>query len=177
MKGRHDLEAGAWRKGDSAMQIVSDRIDRPTVHFEEPPSSHLRPEMTKFFVWFNETEQKLTGPIRAAVAHLYFESIHPFEDGNGRIGRAISEKALSQSLGKPALLSLSKSINAKRKEYYSELQSAQKKNDIQRWVSWFVSMVLEAQIDAEEQIRFLLQKAKFLQKFEKQFNERQKCAL
>lgn len=174
MKGRYDLVAGAWKVGDSAMQIVSGRIDRPTVHFEAPPSSRVDTEMEKFCVWFNGESQKLSGPVRAAVAHLYFESIHPFEDGNGRIGRAISEKALSQALGKPALLSLSKTINAKRKEYYSELQSAQQNNHIQRWVSWFVSLVLEAQIDAEEQLRFVLRKSKFLQKFEKRFNERQK---
>lgn len=174
MKGQQDLAVAQWRSGGSTMQIISGRIDRPTVHFEAPPSANLALEMARFIAWFNDSEAVLAGPIRAAVAHLYFETIHPFEDGNGRIGRAISEKALSQGLRRPAVLSLSKTINTHRKNYYAELQIAQQDREISRWVSWFVNLVLQAQTDAENQIRFVLQKSKFFQKFENRFNQRQK---
>ena len=86
--------------------------------------------MARFIEWFNETapggkNEIKKAPIRSAIAHLYFESIHPFEDGNGRIGRAIAEKALSQGIGRPVLLSLSKAIESNRKAYYAELEKAQ----------------------------------------------------
>lgn len=91
--------------------------------------------MNLFIQWFNQTgrggEMEIKKPIiRAAVAHLYFETIHPFEDGNGRIGRAISEKALSQYMNRPILLSLSKAMEGKKKEYYAALQLAQRSNEI-----------------------------------------------
>ncbi len=96
------------------MQIVSGPVGKSKVHFEAPPSKIVPAEMERFINWFNKDEIK--NPIlRSAIAHLYFESIHPFEDGNGRIGRAISEKALSQGLGRPVLLSLSESIEANRR--------------------------------------------------------------
>ena len=120
------LRVGAWRCGNEAMQVVSGRIDKPTVHFEAPPSKNVAQEMTAFIDWFNDTAP--TGrspihdsPVRSAIAHLYFESIHPFEDGNGRIGRMLSEKALSQGVGAPVILSLSKAIEAKRASYYEAL--------------------------------------------------------
>jgi Fic family protein len=111
--------------------------------------------------------------VRSAVTHLYFESIHPFEDGNGRIGRALSEKALSHGLGRPALLSLSWVIEAKRKEYYDALKEGQQSNDITPWVTWFVTVALEAQIQAEEQIEFTLKKAKLFDRWRDQLNDRQ----
>ena len=92
--------------------------------------------------------------------HLYFESIHPFENGSGRVGRALSEKALSQGLGQPALLSLSREIEARKKEYYDTLKEGQQSNEITAWVSWFINMAIEAQIQAEEQIDFTLKKTR-----------------
>ncbi|WP_212744261.1 Fic family protein [Maribacter sp. ACAM166] len=93
------------------MQIVSGAIGRETVHFEAPPSNTIASEMSGFITWFNESQNAIKKPIvRSAITHLYFETIHPFEDGNGRIGRAIAEKALSQCIGRPVLFSLSKSI-------------------------------------------------------------------
>ena len=111
--------------------------------------------------------------VRSALAHLYFETIHPFEDGNGRIGRAISEKALSQGFGRPVLLSLSRVIEAKRNAYYDALQAAQSKHRVNEWVSYFVSMALEAQGEAEEQVRCTLKKAQFFNRYEKVLNARQ----
>ena len=134
--------------------------------------------MAKFIAWFNQTAPGadraiLYAPVRSALAHLYFESIHPFDDGNGRIGRALAEKALSQGLGRPAMLSLSRTLEAKRKQYYETLQSAQRGNEVTSWVRWFVAMVAEAQRDAEAQIHFIASKARFFRKFGDLFNERQ----
>lgn len=109
------VNVGAWRTHSELMQVVSGRIGKPTVHFEAPPSERVPEEMKRFLSWFKEGDLTIQyAPIRAAIAHLYFESIHPFEDGNGRIGRAIAEKALSQGLGRPVLLSLSRTIEANR---------------------------------------------------------------
>jgi Fic family protein len=160
------------------MQVVSGRIDRPTVHFEAPPSDRLPAEMARFLRWFNDTAPGEPSsiphaPVRSALAHLYFETLHPFEDGNGRIGRALAEKALSQGLGRPALLSLSRAIEARRREYYEALQSAQRSNETTAWVRWFAGIVLEAQQDAENRIRFVLRKSRFFQRYERDLNERQ----
>lgn len=111
--------------------------------------------------------------MRAAIAHLYFESIHPFDDGNGRIGRAIAEKALSQGLGRPALLSLSRTIEANRKAYYSALESAQHSAEVTPWVTYFTRLVLDAQKEAETQVNFTLQKTKFFDRYKASLTERQ----
>lgn len=123
--GRRDLnEIGAYRSHDEPMQIVSGDLLEPSVHFEAPPSTRVQPEMDAFINWFNATsgEGGLSPLLRSGIAHIYFESIHPFEDGNGRIGRAISEKALSQSLGRPTLIALAQMIEKQRKAYYAALQ-------------------------------------------------------
>ena len=160
------------------MQVVSGLVGKTKVHFEVPPSPRVPNEMNAFIRWFNSTgpggKQAIKlAAVRAAIAHLYFESIHPFEDGNGRIGRALSEKALSQGLGYPALLSLSKSIEANRKKYYDALKAAQRANEISDWIAYFVHTVLEAQTDAENQIDFVLKKTKFFDHFASQLDERQ----
>jgi Fic family protein len=172
------IVVGQWRTHAEPMQVVSGPVGKETVHFEAPPSSTVPGEMKRFIEWFNETgpggkKAMKKAAVRSAVAHLYFESIHPFEDGNGRIGRALSEKALSQGLGRPALLSLSRAIEANRKQYYDALEQGQKSNEITPWVTWFVGVALEAQIQAEEQIDFTLKKTKLFDRFRDQLNERQ----
>ncbi|MEZ4685285.1 MAG: DUF4172 domain-containing protein [Bacteroidia bacterium] len=135
MEGSLGINAGAWRASTAPMRIVSGPIGNEQVHFEAPPSSRIPDEMDRFFVWFEKTapnqpeaiEQPL---IRAAIAHLFFESIHPFEDGNGRIGRAISEKAIAQFFGRPLLMSLSKTISKNRKAYHEALKKGQRSNEI-----------------------------------------------
>ena len=104
---------------------------------------------------------------------MYFETIHPFEDGNGRIGRAIAEKALSQTIGRPVVLSLSSTIEANKKNYYEALEKAQQSNEITRWVEYFVRISLAAQTEAEEQIDFTLKKTRFFDRYKDQLNERQ----
>lgn len=164
----------AWRAHAEPMQVISGAIGKERVHFEAPPSSAVPTEMARFLTWFNESQDSLkAAPLRAALAHLYFETIHPFEDGNGRVGRAIAEKALSQGLGRPVMLSLSRTIERHRKSYYDALQQAQRANEVTPWVLYFVSTVLTAQVDAEQQVNFTLGLAKFFDRFRDTLNERQ----
>ncbi len=178
MTGSRRLAAGQWRTHAEPMQVVSGPVGHEQVHFEAPPSSTIPGEMTRVIEWFNDTapggkKEIRKAAVRSAVTHLYFESIHPFEDGNGRIGRALSEKALSQGLGRPALLSLSRAIEANRKQYYEALQEGQQSNETTAWVHWFVGIALEAQIQAEEQIDFTLKKTRLFDRVRDQLNERQ----
>ncbi len=177
--GSSELRVGGWREGGDPMQVVSGRIDEPTVHFEAPPAAQVPAEMERFIAWFNATapggsDSIPHAPVRSAITHLYFESIHPFEDGNGRIGRALSEKALSQGLGRPVVMSLSRTIDSRRNDYYAALKFAQRTNEATAWVRWFVGVVVEAQRDAESRVRFVLQKSKFFQRFDAVLNERQR---
>lgn len=175
MKGNNQIQIGQWRTYEEPMQIVSGAIGKEVVHFEAPPSNQVPLEMDEFINWFNKSESELKKPIlRAAVAHLYFETIHPFEDGNGRIGRAVAEKALSQSIGRPVLFSLSKSIEGNKKAYYDALQKAQRSNEITNWINYFVQTVLDAQIDAEQEIEFTLKKIKFFDQHKDELNNRQR---
>jgi Fic family protein len=108
---------------------------------------------------------------------LYFETIHPFEDGNGRIGRAIAEKALSQTIDRPVLLSLSATIERNKKDYYKALSNAQKSNEITDWVIYFTKAVLQAQQETKNMIGLTLKKTKFFDKHKEQLNERQLKAI
>src|SRR5574341_94042 len=178
MAGNRRIAAGQWRTHAEPMQVISGPVGKEEVYFEAPPSSRVPGEMKRFIEWFNETgpggkKETKKAVVRSAVVHLYFESIHPFEDGNGRIGRTLSEKALSQGIGRPALLSLSRAIEADRKGYYAALQEGQKSNEITAWVTWFVNVALAAQIHAEEQIDFTLKKTRLFDRFRYQLNERQ----
>lgn len=173
-----NLNIGCWRTHDEPMQIISGHHGRWIVHYEAPPSKNIPKEMQQFIHWFNETapgRQKAIpfGPIRAAIAHLYFESIHPFEDGNGRIGRAIAEKALSQGIGHPIILSLSQAIGADKNAYYSALNLASKSNEITAWLHYFTNTILTAQIHVEQQISFTLKKTAYFDKYAHKFNARQ----
>lgn len=170
---RSKLDVGQWRTSREPMQIVSGAIGKEKVHYEAPPSSQVPMEMTRFIEWFKGS-QKLKGAVRAGVAHLYFECIHPFSDGNGRVGRAISEIALSQELGHPALLSLSTTIHGRKKEYYDALSRASSGGlDITEWLVWFTDLVLDSQKQAKEQIGFVLSKARFWDGYADKLNERQ----
>lgn len=178
MTGHRHVAAGQWRTHTEPMQVVSGAVGHEQVHFEAPPSSRIPEEMARFIQWFNETapdgsKEIRKAAVRSALAHLYFESIHPFEDGNGRMGRALSEKVLSQGLGRPALLSLSRAIEAKRNDYYDALKEGQQSNDITSWITWFVNIILEAQAQAEELIDFTLRKTRLFDRVRDQLNDRQ----
>ena len=170
-----NITLGTWRTHKEPMQIISGVIGQIKIPFEAPPSDQVAAEMSRFVRWFNDSSQDESIPvlIHAAIAHLYFESIHPFEDGNGRIGRAIAEKALSMGLGYPVLLSLSQTIQANKKAYYGALKSAQQSNEISTWIKWFSETALDAQIEAEQLIEFTLKKTKLLDRLQDQLNNRQ----
>lgn len=176
------ITAGKWRTHEDPMQVISGPMGKEKIHFEAPPSSQVPELMNGFIKWFNDSapggkSEIKKAPVRAAIAHLYFESIHPFEDGNGRIGRAIAEKALSQTIGRPVMLSLSRTIEAHKNDYYTSLEKAQRSNEITAWVEYFVKTCLDAQTEAERQIDFTLQKTKFFDKYKDQLNERQRTVI
>jgi Fic family protein len=182
VSGRHDLnDVGRYRTGTEPLQVVSGRIDAPRVHFEAPPSSRVTSEMNSFLEWFARTrrdgQQSLSALTRAAVAHLYFESVHPFEDGNGRIGRAIAEKSLAESLGQPTLITLAATILLRRKSYYEALEAANKQNEITNWLAWFAGIAIEAQRRTIALVEFLIDKTKQLDRLKGELNERQTKAL
>jgi Fic family protein len=149
--GMQQIRVGAWRDGAAGpMQVVSGAIGREKVHFEAPAADQIAGDMQRFFAWFN------AGPVidpvlKAAVAHFWFVTIHPFDDGNGRIARAISEMALARSDGMPErYYSMSARIAAERKDYYLQLDIAQRgTTDITGWISWFLGC-LDRALDAAD---------------------------
>lgn len=177
-----NINKGQWRSGREPMQIVSGAVGKEIVHFEAPPSSIVPDEMERFITWFNRTapgQQKAMpyAPVRSAVAHVYFESIHPFEDGNGRIGRALSEKALSQGLGRPVLLNLSSAIASNRQTYYEALKEAQRTIEITAWIKYFINVIEKAQEMVIQQISFTIAKSHFFDRYAAQLNPRQEKVL
>lgn len=178
-----DVRVGAWRT--EGMAIVSGPIGRERVHYEAPPPERVPQEMAKFVAWFNETHPvsgapacRLPAPIRAAITHLWFEIIHPFDDSNGRVGRALVELALSQDSGAPVLLSLSSTLERHREAYYAQLNQASRSLDINEWLAWFCARLLESQEDAGTTINFVLAKARFWDRVRTSpVNERQEKAL
>ena len=177
--GRRDIkDIGCYRTHEDPMQVVSGRLDLPKVHFEAPPSKIVPDEMEKFVSWFNQIHQKdvnkkLLPLTKAGIAHLYFVSIHPFEDGNGRIGRAIAEKSIAQSTLRPSLISLSSTIDANKKSYYAFLEKSNTTLEITDWLVYFSKTILEAQEHTLKRIDFLIEKTRFFDRFSSQLNERQ----
>lgn len=172
---------GGYRQHGDAMQIVSGRIDQPTVHFEAPTSNNLPIEMGHYLEWFNRTQPSGTEPLsaltRAGLSHLYFESIHPFEDGNGRLGRALAEKSLAQNIGQPSLIALAFTIERERKAYYDQLERHQKTHDVTPWLEWFAETILTAQKVTLDRVGFFIAKAHFYDQHRDQFNARQARAI
>ena len=174
MQGNYSVEIGKWRTHTEPMQVVSGAMGREKVHFEAPPSEILPKEMRQFFDWFNKSKITIKNPlIRSAVAHLYFESIHPFEDGNGRIGRIVAEKTISQSLNRPILMSISKTIEANKNGYYLALQKGQSSNEINAWIAYFSQVIIDAQKDFNQTILFSIRKAAFFDTNKSLLNDRQ----
>src|SRR3984957_8431897 len=182
MTGRQDLtDIGRYRTSSEPMQVLSGAMGSPKIHFEAPPSAKVPGEMKQLITWFNRTAPGGAKPLpaltRAGAAHLYFESIHPFEDGNGRIGRALAEKSLAQSLGQPSLIALAATILARRALYYAALEAANKSNEITEWLAWFAGTTIEAQRRTLALIEFLIDKTKLLNRMRGQLNDRQEKAL
>lgn len=179
MSGERRIDViGGYRTHPEPMQVVSSYLHDPEVYFEAPPSSRMKGEMEAFVAWFNETQPGggkcvLPALTRAGVAHLYFVCIHPFEDGNGRIGRALAEKSLAQSLGHPTLIALAHTIERARKAYYKALERNNKDIEITDWLIYFGDTIVEAQLNTIRRVNFYVAKAKLYEKLRGQLNERQ----
>ncbi len=166
-------DCGKYRTHAEPMQIVSNRYDAPKVFFEAPPSARVFQEMTTFIDWFNGSTGSVSILGRAAIAHIYFESIHPFEDGNGRIGRCLAEKILSQEVERPILIAISKMLEKRKRQYYLELEKCNRTLEVQQWVEFFAHIVTEAHRDALTLLSFLIEKSKMLSALSGQINPRQ----
>lgn len=175
---RQDIKSiGQYRTHPEPMQVVSGPLHRPVVHFEAPPSKIVQNQMNIFLEWYNSTSSNgsttLSALTRASIAHLYFVSIHPFEDSNGRIARAIAEKSLSEYVNKPALTLLSQTIDANKKEYYNALERNNKDLEITGWLNYFSKTLLDAQSQSLELIEFLIEKTKLYDRTKDLLNNRQ----
>ena len=163
--GTQKILTGAYRTHTEPMQIVTPRMGKPDlVHYQAPASEDVKRHMELFIQWFNSSLGKQDGLVRAALAHLWFETIHPFEDGNGRIGRALVEMALAQDLKtEQRLWSLSQQIWHERSAYYEQLQSATSSAnmDVTTWVQWFVACIHKAADSSWEQMQSAMRKTRF----------------
>lgn len=174
------ITVGAWRTGEAGpMQVVSGPVGREKVHFEAPEATRLNTEMKKFLKWF-EAKAEIDPVIRAGVAHLWFVTIHPFEDGNGRIARAIADMALARSDGsKDRFYSMSSEIEREKKLYYHELETQQKSGtDITAWLRWFLACLERAIDAAERSLGSVMLKAKIWERVNhKPVNDRQRAVI
>ncbi|MBS1509463.1 MAG: Fic family protein [Bacteroidetes bacterium] len=165
--GMHKIVAGAWRNNtiDDPMQVVSGAMGKEKVHFQAPEAGRLHEEMTHFINWFNE-DTGMDAVIKAAVAHLWFVTIHPFDDGNGRIARAIADMQLSRSdKSAQRFYSMSAQIRKERKAYYEILEQTQKGSmDITVWLTWFLQCLNRALEATDETLAMVLRKAWFWEK-------------
>jgi len=175
--GTHRITVGAWRTHEAGpMQVVSGPIGRERVHFQAPEAGRLKSEMERFLEWFAE-QSEIDPVLRAAIAHFWFVTIHPFEDGNGRIARAIADMALAQADGtKDRFYSMSSAIETERREYYSQLESAQRGSlDITGWIAWFLGCLDRAIQQADKTLGSVFHKAKLWQRINPNpVNERQR---
>lgn len=168
-RGITRIAVGRYRTHSDPMQIVSGRLGKEKVHYEAPPSARVTVEMEGFLKWFASTTPapgkapKMDGLARAAIAHIWFESIHPFEDGNGRIGRAIGDMAIAQDQGSPLrLYSLSRQLLECRAAYYDVLNRAQRgSGDATDWVAWFARQISAACKRSSEVIDRAIEKSRF----------------
>ena len=163
-------------RGAHSMQVVSGRLDRPRVHFEAPPRDCLEAELSKFLLWFNTPPPGLDPLLRAGIAHLWLITLHPFDDGNGRVTRAVTDLALAQAERQSVrFYSLSEAIMARRRSYYDHLEQTQSSDlDITSWLDWFIDTLDMALQQAMLRLEPVLAKARFWQSHaEKDLNERQ----
>jgi Fic family protein len=174
--GMSTIKVGGWREDTGGpMQVVSGPVGRERVHYEAPPAARVPGEMQRFLAWFSKPGD--TDPLLVAgLAHLWFVTIHPFDDGNGRIARAIADMALARSEGTgQRFYSMSAQIRRERNDYYNMLERTQKSDvDVTRWQAWFLERFLRAIEGAQDTLSAVLAKARFWERFAKEpLNERQ----
>jgi len=178
--GMQAITVGAWRPAEAGdMQVVSGPLGREHVHFEAPSADRLKREMTIFLKWF-ETRSDMDPVLKAGLAHLWFVTIHPFEDGNGRIGRAIADMALARAEETSGrFYSMSAQIETERKQYYLHLEQSQRGGvDVTSWLEWFLNCLGRAINGAENELAGVLRKAKVWERInEAPVNERQRIVI
>jgi Fic family protein len=178
--GMHRITVGAWRDDRSApMQVVSGPVGRERVHFEAPPAARLDDEMRRFNEWFN-SDTKLEPVLKAALAHLWFVTIHPFDDGNGRIARAIADLSLARSEGSSQrFYSMSAQIRDERAEYYRILEQTQRATmDVTAWMEWFLGCLTRAIEGAHGALTSVMAKSRYWEKLrDVPMNERQRLMI
>jgi Fic family protein len=178
--GMHRIAVGQWRPVEAGpMQVVSGPIGKEKIHFEAPPAELLDTEMAQFLTWFNATPT-IDRVLQAGVAHFWFVTIHPFEDGNGRIARAIADMALARADGtRDRFYSMSSQIECERKEYYRALEAAQRGDlDITRWLAWFLECLDRAVDSADDNLAGVLRKATLWDRINRRpVNDRQRTVI
>lgn len=175
--GMYKITVGGWREGSTGpMQVISGAMGREKVHFEAPSSERVPQEMARFIHWFNQPDA-YDPVIKAAIAHLWFVTIHPFDDGNGRIARSLADMQLARSDGSPQrFYSMSAQIQAERKGYYAVLEKTQRGDlDCTKWLHWFLSCLEKALLATEAILASVLDKARYWNLFaNKTMNDRQR---
>jgi Fic family protein len=174
--GMVKISVGQWRNDSKGqMQVISGPIGQEKVHFEAPPAKKIDKEMQTFISWIN-TKDELDGIIKAGIAHIWFVSIHPFDDGNGRIARTLTEMFLTKDEDNPKrFYSLSSQIMAERNEYYKILKATQSgKGDITEWLKWFLECMNRAILNSNTLLKKIMTKARVWKEFAQiKLNERQ----
>lgn len=164
--GVHKIRVGAWR-GNQPMRVVSGPVGKERIHFEAPPAERIEQEMDRFLEWWSSSKEKIEGLVRAAVGHFWFVTIHPFEDGNGRIARALTDMAFAQDDGqRQRYFSMSSQIMRERNSYYDILDASQKgTGDITHWLIWFLECFSRALDNSEKVLSGVTAKAAFWRKY------------
>ncbi|TWT41309.1 Fic family protein [Botrimarina hoheduenensis] len=178
--GIHKIDVGKWRTDEAGpMQVVSGAIGKERVHFQAPTADRLAEEMDQFLAWFNSSQ--VNDPVlKAALAHFWFVTIHPFEDGNGRIARAIADMSLARADGsRDRFYSMSSQIEAERKDYYRQLELAQRGDlDVTGWLAWFVGCLSRTIDNSDGRLAAVLNKARLWQSLQdRPVNERQRAVI
>ena len=166
--GLHKIRVASWRNDrDGPMRVVSGPIGRETIHYEALPAKRLENEMNCFFRWWGESLKEMDGLLRAGVAHLWFVAVHPFEDGNGRVARALTEMALAQDENlSTRYYSLSSQIMAEREEYYEVLEHTNDGDgNITDWLKWFLDCTFRAILKSNKLLSNVMLKARFWEHF------------
>jgi Fic family protein len=177
--GLYSIKVAQYRTGE--MQVISGSFGREIVHYEAVSAQNVKTEMARFIQWLN-SNNKQDSVIKAAISHLWFVIIHPFDDGNGRIARAISDMLLARSdKSRRRFYSMTAQINKERKKYYEALEKTQRNNpesDITHWLKWFLKCLKNAILSSEKTLERIMIKAEFWTQHAKtSFNDRQKLML
>ncbi|MBA3815789.1 MAG: Fic family protein, partial [Parachlamydiaceae bacterium] len=161
------IQVGEWRDGEEPMQVVSGAMGKETLHFEAVPSTRVVNEMNQFLNWWQTSQDRIDGLLRAGLAHFYFVTVHPFEDGNGRIARALTDMALAQDeKTSTRFYSLSSQIMKEKKEYYDILEHCQRgEMNITAWLVWFLANYTRSLESSSSLIAKVLAKASFWKNF------------